>query len=162
MNATPKARPKVKVKPKAPPKKPHHSSLYKPEYVGQLLAYFRDAEAYDLHYSDKGTAQILPGSKYPTMQAFAAKVGVYYETLNEWQAQWPEWKVAYQECLELQKAYIMQAGMSGASPAHFAIFLLKANHGMRDNVEVVPPSAPPTSFTLNVVTADNVKVEPAE
>ena len=126
------------------------------------MGYFRDVEAFDVHYSDKGTAQILPGAKYPTMQAFAAKIGVYYETLNEWQAQWPEWKVAYQECLELQKAFIMQAGMSGASPAHFAIFLLKANHGMRDNVEVVAPTAPPTAFTLNVVTSDNVKVEPAE
>ena len=124
-----KAMPKAKAKAKAPPqKKPNPCSKYKPEYISQLLGYFRDVEAFDVHYSDKGTAQILPGAKYPTMQAFAAKIGVYYETLNEWQAQWPEWKVAYQECLELQKAFIMQAGMSGASPAHFAIFQIGRAH----------------------------------
>ena len=161
MKATPKARPKVK--PKRKMAAGMSVSKYKPEYVGQLLAYFRDATPYQIHESEKGTAQVIVKDKYPTMQAFAATIGVYFETLYEWCAQWPEWDVAYKEALELQKAYIMQAGMSGASPAHFAIFLLKANHGMRDNVEVIPPSPPPTSFTLNVVTSDNtVKVEPAE
>lgn len=160
-----KATAKLKAVPKAKPKRTTigQPPKYRDEYIPMILKYFRDAVAFQIHQSEKGTAQVIVKDNLPTMTKFARTIGVYEETMREWCGESrPEWTRAYAECKRLQQEFIIQAGMSGATPANFAIFMLKANHGMRDNTDPAPVAPPPTEFTLNVVTAESLKVERAE
>jgi hypothetical protein len=101
---------------------------YRPEYCGALLRYFSEPASWIIHYTDKGTAQVIPQSKLPTFERFAASIGVNRDTLRNWREHWPEWDRAYADAESLQKAFLMELSAAGVG-GNGAAFILKCNHG---------------------------------
>lgn len=104
-------------------------SHFTPDIIDKMYAYFGNKNPWEIHYTDKGTAQMIPRDKMPTMTRFAQMIGFTPRTLQDWRKRWPEFDAAYQDCMEMQKAFIMESGgltLNGG----FAMWLLKCNHGM--------------------------------
>ena len=87
---------------------------YRDCYCAEILEYFGTAQPWQINYTDKGGAQVIPKDRMPTIARFAQ---------------------AYAEALEMQKAFIMESG-GIAMNAGFATFMLKAAHKMRDDEPV--------------------------
>lgn len=106
---------------------------YRSVYCDQLRRYFADADAWQVNYSYKGAAQVIPRNKMPTFGRFAAEIGVGVACLYRWARAHEEFAEAMADAMELQKTFLMEAG-GVTIAAGFATFLLKANHGVRDDV----------------------------
>lgn len=106
-------------------------SHYRPEYIPLMYAFF-DRDPWEVVEDAKGTPRMMPKDKLPTMQRFARQIGYSTDTLQKWAEKFPEFGAAYAECKEMQKAFIMESGgltLNGG----FAAFMLRCNHGMRDD-----------------------------
>lgn len=70
----------------------------------------------------------------PTIEGLALYLNVNTDTLGEWSKQHPEFSVTIKKIFEKQKEQLMNDGMYGGKEvnAAMAIFLLKANHGLKD------------------------------
>lgn len=103
-------------------------SHYNPEIIDRMYKYF-SKDPWEMHYTDKGTAQMIPKDKMPTFGRFASIIGFSPRTFNDWRKKYPEFDAAYEDCKELQKSFILESGgltLNGG----FAVFMLKCNHGM--------------------------------
>lgn len=109
-------------------------TAYHPRYCTEIIDYFGNAEAWEINYSDKGSAQTIPQNKLPTAARFARAIGIDVSTLYKWVDRRPEFALAYANAMELQKTFIMEAGGVSINAA-FAMFMLKCNHGMTDVVD---------------------------
>lgn len=105
---------------------------YRSVYCQELRQYFATAEAWTTHVNEKGTIQIIPKDKMPTLARFAAHIGVGIACLYRWAKRHEEFAEAMAEALEMQKTFVMEAG-GITMAAGFATFMLKAAHRMRDD-----------------------------
>lgn len=73
--------------------------------------------------------------RLPTIEGLALALGVNRDTLYQWDKDYPEFSDTLKRILDLQKVQLMDDGMYGGKEvnAGMAIFLLKANHGMKEN-----------------------------
>lgn len=78
-------------------------------------------------------------TELPTVEGLALRIGVIPETLIEWEKKYPEFSVSIKNILARQKVQLMNDGMYGGKEVNqaMAIFLLKVNHGMKDNLPQV-------------------------
>ncbi|MHA1304799.1 MAG: terminase small subunit [Candidatus Heimdallarchaeaceae archaeon] len=78
-------------------------------------------------------------TQLPTIEGLALKLEVNTETLYEWQKVHPEFSNTLKKILAKQKAQLMNDGMYGGKEvnAAMAIFLLKANHGLKDTPSII-------------------------
>lgn len=109
-------------------------SHYLPDYAIAMRKYFAGKDPWEIHMTDKGAAQLIPRDKMPTFTRFAAMIGFSPRTFLDWRNRHPDFNEAYEDCLEIQKAFIMESGgitLNGG----FAQWLLKCNHGMKEPVE---------------------------
>lgn len=137
----------VKDEPKKPPVKPSKQpeqpepgqpTKYKPEYCQQLIDYFsiepleiiREQEITDTE-GGKYISRRLP-RRFPWFEGFARKIGVHRNTLKNWCAEHPEFAEAYETAKDLQREFLVDIGLSGATSASFAIFTMKNVCGWRD------------------------------
>lgn len=137
----------VEDKPKKPPVKsskqteqpePGQPTKYKPEYCQQLIDYFsiepleiiREQEITDTE-GGKYISRRLP-QRFPWFEGFARKIGVHRNTLKNWCAEHPEFAEAYETAKDLQREFLVDIGLSGATSASFAIFTMKNVCGWRD------------------------------
>lgn len=137
----------VKDEPKKPPVKPSKQpeqqepgqpTKYKPEYCQQLIDYFsiepleiiREQEITDTE-GGKCISRRLP-QRFPWFEGFARKIGVHRNTLKNWCAEHPEFAEAYETAKDLQREFLVDIGLSGATSASFAIFTMKNVCGWRD------------------------------
>lgn len=126
-------------------------SHYRPEYIPLMYAFF-DRDPWEVVEDAKGTPRMMPKDKLPTMQRFARQIGYSTDTLHKWADKFPEFGAAYAECKEMQKAFIMESGgltLNGG----FAAFMLRCNHGMRD--EAPKEEAPDDTITEILIKVDN-------
>lgn len=126
-------------------------SHYRSEYIGLMYEFF-DRDPWEVVEDAKGTPRMMPKDKLPTMQRFARQIGYSTDTLQKWADKFPEFGAAYAECKEMQKAFIMESGgltLNGG----FAAFMLRCNHGMRD--EAPKEEAPDDTITEIVIKVDN-------
>lgn len=81
----------------------------------------------------------------PTVEGLALHLDVRKDTLYEWADKYPEFSDAIKKILEKQKKQLMDDGMYGGKEVNsaMAIFLLKVNHGMKEN-------DPSTAIQINV------------
>jgi hypothetical protein len=105
---------------------------YDSAFCQQLIDFF-DVEAYREDIVNEGTTreriQIIPG-KFPTLQRFAAKIGVTKQTLWNWATaqdetgdkKHPEFFDAYTRAKDLQEAVLVEGAMVGAYNPQFAGF----------------------------------------
>lgn len=77
-------------------------------------------------------------TELPTIEGLAIKLGVNLDTLYEWKDKHPEFSETLKKILAKQKIQLMNDGMYGGKEvnAGMAIFLLKANHGLKDGPTV--------------------------
>lgn len=70
----------------------------------------------------------------PTIEGLAGYIGVDSDTIGNWSKENPEFFGALKKLVNKQKQQLIDDGMYGGKEvnAAMAIFLLKANHGMRD------------------------------
>jgi hypothetical protein len=137
----------VKDEPKKPPvksskqpeqPKPGQPTKYKPEYCQQLIDYFsiepleiiREQEITDTE-GGKYISRRLP-RRFPWFEGFARKIGIHRNTLKNWCAEHPEFAEAYETAKDLQREFLVDIGLSGATSASFAIFTMKNVCGWRD------------------------------
>lgn len=126
-------------------------SHYRPEYIPLMYAFF-DRDPWEVVEDAKGTPRMMPKDKLPTMQRFARQIGYSTCTLQKWADLFPEFGAAYAECKEMQKAFIMESGgltLNGG----FAAFMLRCNHGMRD--EAPKEETVDDTITEIVIKVDN-------
>lgn len=71
----------------------------------------------------------------PTVEGLALYLGLTTETLYQWMKKYPQLSDAIKKILMKQKTQLMNDGMYGGKEvnAAMAIFLLKVNHGMKEN-----------------------------
>ncbi len=84
-------------------------------------------------------------TELPTVEGLAEALDVRTDTLYEWAKIYPEFSDTIKKVLDKQKKQLMNDGMYGGKEVNsaMAIFLLKVNHGMKENE--------PTSLTqINV------------
>lgn len=112
--------------------KPGRPTDYRTEYCQEIRQYFATADAWEINYTDKGGAQVIPKDKMPTLARFAAQIGVGIASLYRWAKTHDDFAEAMAEALEMQRAFIMEAG-GVTMAAGFATFMLKAAHKMRDD-----------------------------
>lgn len=74
-------------------------------------------------------------TELPTVEGLADKLNVNVDTLYEWRERYPQFSEAIKKILNRQKQQLMNDGMYGGKEVNsaMAIFLLKANHGLKDN-----------------------------
>ena len=137
----------VKDEPKKPPVKlskqteqpePGQPTKYRPEYCQQLINYFsiepleiiREQEITDTE-GGKYISRRLP-QRFPWFEGFARKIGVHRNTLKNWCADHPAFDEAYETAKDLQREFLVDIGLSGATSASFAIFTMKNVCGWRD------------------------------
>lgn len=104
---------------------------YEREYALQMIDFF-SVEVFTI---DKLGRKKL--NRYPTFERFATNIGVTHKTLWNW-AQHPdnsEFLHAYQICQDLQKALLVEGGLSGEYNNNFAKFLAVNVTDLRDKVE---------------------------
>lgn len=126
-------------------------SHYRPEYIPLMYAFF-DRDPWEVVEDAKGTPRMMPKDKLPTMQRFARQIGYSTCTLQKWADLFPDFGAAYAECKEMQKAFIMESGgltLNGG----FAAFMLRCNHGMRD--EAPKEETVDDTITEIVIKVDN-------
>lgn len=105
---------------------------YRDCYCDQIREYFGSATPWEINYTDKGGAQVIPKDRMPTIPRFCHAVGIHVSTFYKWVHKHEEFAEAVAEALEMQKAFLMESG--GVSiQAGFATFVLKAAHNMRDD-----------------------------
>lgn len=132
-----------KTPPVEPPKQleqpePGQPTKYKPEYCQQLIDYF-SIEPLKIVAEQKiigpeggkYVSRRLP-QRFPWFEGFARKIGVHRNTLKNWCNEHPEFAEAYETAKDLQREFLVDIGLSGATSASFAIFTMKNVCGWRD------------------------------
>ena len=117
---------------------PGQPTKYKSEYCQQLIDYFsiepleiiREQEITDTE-GGKYISRRLP-QRFPWFEGFARKIGVHRNTLKNWCTEHPEFAEAYETAKDLQREFLVDIGLSGATSASFAIFTMKNVCGWRD------------------------------
>jgi len=71
----------------------------------------------------------------PSIEGLALHLNVNPDTLYEWANKYPEFSDAIKKILTKQKKQLMDDGMYGGKEVNpaMAIFLLKVNHGLKEN-----------------------------
>lgn len=93
---------------------------------------------YDDSYADDILNYFMTHTGYPTVQAWCAERGIYYNTAVNWgrnEELCPRFVIAYAQCMAIQQAKGIEGGMSGRFNPQFAKFMLSACHGMSERVE---------------------------
>ena len=117
---------------------PGQPTKYKPEYCQKLIDYFsiepleviREQEITGTE-GGKYVSRRLP-QRFPWFEGFARKIGVHRNTLKNWCNEHPEFAEAYETAKDLQREFLVDIGLSGATSASFAIFTMKNVCGWRD------------------------------
>lgn len=74
----------------------------------------------------------------PFIEQLAVELDVDGDTVWEWDKQHPEFSEAIKKIKSLQKLRLQQRSLGTVNPTG-AIFLLKANHGLKDSTPPEPP-----------------------
>lgn len=107
---------------------------YRQEYCQSIVDYFMAADSWEINMDLKQSAKVIPKSKLPTFERYAAELGVTYRTLDNWCDLHPEFKEAFEIAKSLQKAFLMELGAAGVGN-HTLALMLRTNHGMKDAPE---------------------------
>lgn len=85
----------------------------------------------------KYTTMCIESGDFPTIEGFSTKIGVGARTLYDWQAEYPDFLHTMDELRDTQKHMLISKGLTGGYNTRFAMFLLRANHGMREKEPLI-------------------------
>lgn len=83
------------------------------------------------------TNNCLKDSKFPTIEGLAHHLGIGTRTIYDWREQHKDFSQTIETLLDAQKQLLITNGLTGNYNARFAMFLLKANHGMTEKETIV-------------------------
>lgn len=102
-------------------------SKYDPIYIESATTYLED----NTDILTEGKLKV----KLPTIEGFAAFVGVNKTTLYEWSKVHPEFSNALDKIKTEQQKRLVNSGLSGDYNSTIAKLVLSANHGMSEKTE---------------------------
>lgn len=79
----------------------------------------------------------LKDSKFPTIEGLAQYLGIAARTIYDWEKLHNEFLQTIETLRDTQKQLLITNGLTGGYNARFAMFLLKANHGMSEKESLV-------------------------
>ncbi|TXH46553.1 MAG: hypothetical protein E6Q97_29245 [Desulfurellales bacterium] len=106
-------------------------SKYDPIYADKLLEYFSNAEPFQIVTDEKGKQSLFP-NKLPTIERFAASIGVDPNTIGNWANAHPEFFGAINEAKAMQRDMLIQGGLMGSYKDTIVKLILSTNHGMSE------------------------------
>lgn len=83
------------------------------------------------------TKDCLDKGIFPTIEGLAVSLGVGTRTLYDWESEYPELSQTLGKLRDEQKRLLITNGLSGNYNTRFAIFLLKASHGMTEKEPLI-------------------------
>lgn len=123
---------------------------YRKETMEKSTEYFKDG----VKKKESEKFKLVP-NKLPTFFNFARSIGVSTEAILRWKEarigrleksavdkkdnrlfKYPQFRGAYNDVKQLQKEFLMELGLAGASPPASFIFVAKNITDMRDKIEV--------------------------
>lgn len=78
------------------------------------------------------TKDCLNDGVFPTIEGLAAHLSVGTRTIYDWEAEYPDFSQTLDKLRDTQKQLLITNGLTGNYNTRFAMFLLKANHGMSE------------------------------
>ena len=106
---------------------------YKPEYCQEIVEFFDVTPSLEDVIAKKMNNGVV---ELPLFEKFAAKIDVHVETMLNWCKEYSEFFESYKKCKEMQKSFLIQAGLNGLyNPAAFC-FVAKNCTDMRDKHEL--------------------------
>lgn len=92
-------------------------SEYRPCIIKKLYDYFNN-------FKSDGTSVL------PTFEQFNQQCKISTQAFQEWRTAFPDFGVAYKNCLEIQKQWLTNGALSERYNPGFTKFLMINNHGM--------------------------------
>lgn len=95
---------------------------------------------------------------FPTIEGLATHLGVGTRTIYDWETEYPDFSQTLEKLRDTQKHLLITNGLTGSYNTRFAMFLLKANHGMSEKDPLI--SATQNSY-MNIspeLLADALKI----
>lgn len=83
------------------------------------------------------TNDCLEKGIFPTFEGLAAFLRVGTRTLYDWELEYPDFSQTMDSIRDTQKQLLITNGLTGGYNTRFAMFLLKANHGMTEKDPLV-------------------------
>lgn len=83
------------------------------------------------------TNNCLEKGIFPTFEGVAAYLGVGTRTLYEWELEHADFSQTMDKVRDTQRQLLITNGLTGNYNTRFAMFLLKANHGMSEKDPLV-------------------------
>lgn len=83
------------------------------------------------------TCKCLEDGKFPTIEGLAQYLGICVRTIYDWEKQHDEFLQTIDTIRDTQKQLLITNGLTGGYNSRFAMFLLKANHGMTEKEPLV-------------------------
>ena len=83
------------------------------------------------------TNKCLKDGKFPTIEGLAQYLGIGTRTIYDWEKLHVEFLQTIDALRDTQKQLLITNGLTGGYNARFAMFLLKANHGMSEKESLV-------------------------
>lgn len=80
----------------------------------------------------KYTSNCVKSGTFPTIEGLASHLGVGTRTVYDWEAEYPDFSQTLGQLRDTQKELLITKGLTGSYNTRFAMFLLKANHGMSE------------------------------
>jgi DNA-packaging protein gp3 len=130
---------------------------YSDDFIPQMIAYFNiETERVEevVAKNSKGEPitdkdgkpvldKVVVVNKFPTLERFAARIGVTRETLHDWATArhedgthvYPEFSYTYTRAKDLQSALLQEGGLAGNYEARIVQFALKNLAGWKEQIE---------------------------
>jgi hypothetical protein len=135
-----------------PPEGNDYASKYDEKYCDEILEYFA-VDPIETYQDNDGITR-FKAVRYPTVERFAANIGVTVSTIQNWRAQHERFGVAYQRALEMQRDVLITNGLTGAYNPAFAKFVASTTHGMVEKTAVDVGNEGAKPFEVNIKVVD--------
>ena len=85
----------------------------------------------------KYTQKCLKNDEFPTIAGLAIKLRVGTRTLYDWEKIHPDFSQTMEALRDTQKHLLITNGITGIYNTRFSMFLLRANHGIREKEPLI-------------------------
>lgn len=118
-------------------------SKYDPKFCKEIIEFFSEQpfREVEITHTNQKTGQQYSTyeerpNRLPFFSAFARKIGVNTDTLNEWGKQHPEFSDAFKQAKDLQREFMIENGVRGLYAAAPFVFSMKNMHEWRDQSSI--------------------------
>ena len=131
-------------------------SLYRSRYCKELVDYMTEQgdPVYKHSVSNGSFVKTKVGNLPHYLSAFARKIGVAFDTLNEWTRVHPKFSDAYKTAVKAQEETLASGTLAGIYAPAGGIFALKNLHRWKDRQELSNDPDHPVGMVLYIPEED--------